>query len=71
VTAQQKHLKYISHGIYLQMFLGLGYIIISQVEGNPPAFLVNPVSIGAMLIIFGYNSLIYINKYKKSLAANT
>ena len=61
-----KHLKYISHGIYLQIFLGIGYIILHEIGVTPPDFN-NDGILGGMLVFLGLNSLIYINKYKKAL----
>lgn len=68
----EKALKEISHGVYLQLFLGIGSIIYSlttkkvQNEGSS-SFMANSELTGYMLIGLGINSLIYINRYKKAL----
>ena len=68
MNQENKHLKYIAHGIYLQIFLGLGFLSINFVESEPPSFITDSKTSGYLLIFLGLNSLIYINKFKKSLS---
>ncbi len=60
---QNKHLKYISHGIYLQIFIGLGFFLPALLDVALPEFMASPKTFGGMLVMLGINSLIYINKY--------
>lgn len=57
-----KTLKYISHGVYLQLFLGAGSLALSAFDIE-----IGPRACGALLIGLGLNSLIYIHRYKRSL----
>ena len=62
-----KTLKYIAHGIYLQLFLGAGMLAISAIDIDTGPLFNGPQACGALLIGLGLNSLIYIHRYKKSL----
>lgn len=62
-----KALKYISHGVYLQMFLGAGFLAISAMGVDLGPLLNGPKACGMLLIGLGLNSLMYIGRYKKSL----
>ncbi len=64
---QNKHLKYISHGIYLQIFIGFGLIVPAFLDLKLPEFITSPKTLAAMFIGLGIIFLIYINRYKKSL----
>jgi len=66
-TNIERSLKYISYGIYLQIFLGLGWIALSILPVEElPEFMTHPIAVGSVLIILALNSLVYINRYKKS-----
>ena len=67
VTSNTLSLKYISYGIYLQLFLGAGLLSISATGVNTRGLLDGPYACGGLLIGLGLNSLIYVNRYKKSL----
>ena len=60
-------IKYISHGIYLQIFLGIILLILREMLEEYPEFLTQPTTLGGMLILLGINSGIYIQRYKKTL----
>jgi hypothetical protein len=66
-TPNSKTLKYIAHGIYLQLFLGAGMLAISAIDIDTGALFSGPLACGALLVGLGLNSLIYIHRYKKSL----
>ena len=62
----KKKLKYLNHGIYLQIFIGIGYLGMSQVD-NHPQFMTSAEGIGGLLIMLALNSLIYTNRGKRNL----
>jgi hypothetical protein len=62
-----KSLKYIAHGIYLQLFLGAGMLGIAAIDIDTGPLFNGPRACGSLLIVLGLNSLIYIHRYKKSL----
>lgn len=62
-----KALKYIAHGVYLQLFLGAGMLVISALDINTGPLFNGPQFCGVILLGLGLNSLIYIHRYKKSL----
>ena len=64
---QNKRLKYIAHGIYLQIFLGIGLIPLGLLDVSLPDFMTRPTTWASMLIALGLNSLVYINRYKASI----
>ena len=66
-TPDTKALKYIAHGIYLQLFLGVGFLAISASGFDPGPLIAGPKTCGVLLIGLGLNSLIYIHRYKKSI----
>lgn len=66
-VAGERSLKYISYGIYLQIFLGLGWFALAWLPVEKlPKFVVHPATIGGMLVFLAINSLVYMNRYKKS-----
>ena len=66
-TECEKTLRQISHGVYLQFFIGVGFLIVSSLSDEHSEIFTNPDLLGWMLILLGINSLIYINRYKKAL----
>lgn len=70
MTDQEKRLRNISHGIYLQIFLGVGAWVSGALFGKLPDVFSSPAANGGLLILLGLNSLVYINKYKKSLSSD-
>lgn len=64
-----KALKYIAHGIYLQLFLGAGMLATAAIGVDTGPFFDGPGACGGLLIGLGLNSLVlvYVNRYKKSL----
>ncbi len=55
----------IAHGIYLQIFLGVGCLLVSRLSKSVSAVLEDPDVAGVLLIGLGLNSLIYIRRYKR------
>jgi hypothetical protein len=71
MTNQQKQLRYLSHGIYLQIILGIGHYVSGLFFGDKlPEFFSSQEATSGLLILLGLNSLIYFHKYKKSLSSN-
>jgi len=66
-TPNTRTLKYIAHGIYLQLFIGVGLLAIAAIGSGVGSLFSGPKTCGALLIGLGLNSLIYIHRYKKSL----
>ena len=64
---QQEALRYIYHGIYLQVFVGLGYFLSGLSGVDIPDNFNKPTTIGMLIIILSLNSLRYISRYKKSI----
>ena len=65
--AHAKALKYLAHGIYLQLFLGAGMLAISSIDVDTGRLFSGPFTSGLLLVVLGLNSLVYIHRYKKSL----
>lgn len=66
-ASNTKALKYIAHGIYLQLFLGAGMLSTSAIGIDTERLFNGPYVCGVLLIGLGLNSLIYIRRYKNSL----
>ncbi|WP_146535169.1 hypothetical protein [Rubripirellula reticaptiva] len=62
-----RSLRYIAHGVYLQIFLGVGFLLLAATGVDLTRLLAGPHVVGGLLIMLGINSLIYIHRYKKSL----
>lgn len=66
-TPNAKSLKYIAHGIYLQLLVGAAILATAAFDVAPELLFSGPKACGVLLIGFAINSLIYIHRYKKSL----
>lgn len=66
-SAKSHALKYLSHGIYLQLFVGIGCLAIAAVGVDTGPLFDGPKASGALLIGLGLNSLAYVHKYKRSI----
>ncbi len=62
-----KALRNVSHAIWLQIFAGAGFIVLSTAEARHPEFMLKPLAVGGMLIFLGMNSMLYLDKYRKGL----
>ena len=62
-----KALKYIAHGIYLQLLLGAGMLVSAASGVDTGSLFDGPKACGVLLIAFGLNSLIYVNRYRQSM----
>lgn len=62
-----KALKYIAHGVYLQIFFGVGLLTGAALGVDVGRAFFGPQNCGAILVGLALNSLIYIRRYTKSL----
>ena len=60
-------LKYLAYGVYLQLFLGVGLLAIGGIGVKMGTLFDGPTASGCILIGLGINSLIYIQRYKRTL----
>ncbi len=60
-------LKYLAHGIYLQLFIGVGFLALSAVGTHIGSLFADPKVCGVLLVGLALNSLIYVHRYKRSL----
>jgi hypothetical protein len=67
MNKQDRALRNVSYGIGLQVFIGIGFIVPSLLGQELPEFMVDPRTVGGMLIMFAVNSLSYVARYKKVL----
>ena len=67
MNKKDKLLRDISHGIGLQVFVGIGFIALSLSGQELPEFMVAPRTLGGVLIMLAVNSLSYVERYKKVL----
>ena len=67
MNKKEKALRNISYGIALQIFLGVGFLILAFSGLEIPEFMVSPRGIGGLLIFLAINSLCYVARYKKVL----
>lgn len=65
--ASDRALRYLAHGIYLQLFIGVGFLTMSEVGANVGSLFAGPKACGALLVGLALNSLIYVHRYKRSL----
>ena len=71
MSADKEKLKYMNHGIYLQIFIGITYVAMSQVADNVPQFMTNAEGIGGLLIVLAVNSLLYTARSKRNLQSSS
>jgi hypothetical protein len=67
ITPNAKALKYIAHGVYLQLFLGVAMLAISAIDIDTGRLFNGPQACGILLVGLGLNSIIYIHRFTKSL----
>lgn len=64
-----KRLRVLPHGIYLQLFLGAGFLVLGMLGSDLPPQFESSAFVGVLLIGLGINSLIYVQRFKHSMRA--
>ncbi|MFK8114330.1 MAG: hypothetical protein AB8B91_19165 [Rubripirellula sp.] len=64
---RSRALKYIAHGVYLQIFFGLALLAVSMLGNQFGKIFSNPSFFGVFLIGLSINSLAYIHRYTRTL----
>jgi hypothetical protein len=65
---KNRALRELSHGIGLQVFMGIGFMFASWSGQRLPEFMADPGVFGGVLIALAINSLCYVSRYKKALS---